>query len=50
MNIMQHMLVFIGHIWKTAIIEEDVVQAFASFGFWANPNWGNLIQSGGVMR
>jgi hypothetical protein len=39
-NIMEHVVVVVGHIWEATIIKEYIVQTFATLEFWTNPNWG----------
>jgi len=42
-DVVEDVVVFIRDIWESAVIEEDVLQAFSSFRFWCNPNRGVLV-------
>ncbi len=42
-NIVKHVVIRVGLIWEPAVVEEDILQTFATLGLWADMNRGLLI-------
>jgi hypothetical protein len=39
MNVVQHMIVVVGQILESSVIEEDIIRTLSAFRLRSNPNW-----------
>jgi hypothetical protein len=46
-NIVKHMVIFVGLVWKLSVIQENILQMLAVLGFRFNPDGRSLSRRGG---
>ena len=38
-NVVQHVIVVVGLIWESVVVEEDIIHTLSAFWLWCNANW-----------
>ena len=38
-NVVQHVIIVVGLVWESAVIEEDIIRTLLVFRLWCNMNW-----------
>jgi hypothetical protein len=49
-NIVKHMVIFVGLVWKPSVMQENILQTLAVLGFRFNPDGRSLSRCGGSRR
>jgi hypothetical protein len=42
---MKHVIVVIGLVRESSVVQEYILQTLAAFGLWVHPDWGILVLS-----